>query len=89
MRSRVQFARIAHASGAPMSESHIPVDTASPSVRPRLKPGPKPTGHGVPVVARLSPEPLAALDAYIAAQPGPRLTRPEAVRRLIAKALRA
>ncbi|MEG8022122.1 hypothetical protein [Sphingomonas aerolata] len=46
------------------------------------KRGPKPTGQGTPVMVRLQPYQLAALDRWIEAQPEPRLTRPEALRRL-------
>jgi hypothetical protein len=38
-------------------------------------------------MVRLLPTPLDALDAWIAAQPEPRPTRPEAIRRLLAEAL--
>jgi hypothetical protein len=46
------------------------------------KRGPKPTGQGTPVMVRLQPHQLEALDRWIEAQPEPRLTRPEALRRL-------
>jgi len=36
---------------------------------------------------RLQPEQLAALDRWIAAQPEPKLSRPEAIRRLLTAAL--
>jgi len=36
---------------------------------------------------RLQPLSLAELDAWIIAQPDPRLSRPEAIRRLVEKAL--
>lgn len=36
---------------------------------------------------RLEPEMLAALDSHIAAQPDPKPSRPEAVRRLVQQAL--
>jgi hypothetical protein len=38
-------------------------------------------------MSRLPSEQLAALDAWIAAQPDPKPTRPEAIRRLLQKAL--
>lgn len=54
--------------------------------------GPLPTGKGVPVGVRMQPDLLAAVDAWIAEQggriPPEELTRPEAVRRLAAEALR-
>lgn len=43
---------------------------------------------GTPVYVRMRTEPLAELDAYIERQPE-RITRSEAARRLIAKALEA
>jgi hypothetical protein len=44
------------------------------------------TGKGEGVHLRLLPELMGALDAHIAAQPEPRPSRPEAIRRLLAKA---
>jgi hypothetical protein len=38
-------------------------------------------------MVRLLPAPLSALNAWIAAQPEPRPSRPEAIRRLIKKAI--
>lgn len=49
--------------------------------------GPIPTGKGTPVVVRLQPDMLAALDDLIARQPNPKPTRPEAVRQVLATAL--
>lgn len=54
---------------------------------PKKRRGPAPTGQGTPVLVRLQPDQLARLDAWIAAQPEPAPTRPEAVRRLLAAAL--
>ena len=48
--------------------------------------GPAPTGVGTLVGVRLHPPQLAALDAWIARQPA-ELSRPEAVRQLLAEAL--
>lgn len=45
------------------------------------------TGKGTPVMVRLQPDQLAALDAWIATQPEPKPSRPEAVRRLLAEKL--
>jgi hypothetical protein len=49
--------------------------------------GPKPSGIGQLVGVRLLPEPLARLDAWIAEQPDPKPSRPEALRRLAMLAL--
>ena len=49
------------------------------------KPRPKETGTLIGV--RLQAPPLAALDAYVAAQPEPRPTRPEAIRFLLSDSL--
>ncbi|TVR11740.1 MAG: hypothetical protein EA385_00780 [Salinarimonadaceae bacterium] len=53
------------------------------------KRGPAPTGKGTPVVVRVQPDLLSLLDAWIDAQPEPKPTRPEAVRRLLAAKLAA
>lgn len=47
--------------------------------------GPPPTGKGTPVVVRMQPHQLAAIDAW-AVENGA-LTRPDAVRRLVSKGL--
>ena len=49
--------------------------------------GPAPTGIGTPIVVRMQPSPLAALDAWIARQEHPP-TRPEAIRRLVEAGLK-
>src|SRR5437763_189045 len=54
--------------------------------RPRRR-GPAPTGVGTLVGVRLLPPNLSALDSWIAIQPEPRPSRPEAIRRLLAEAL--
>ncbi|MBX9859348.1 MAG: hypothetical protein K2Y20_07120 [Sphingomonas sp.] len=54
-------------------------DTKNPGGRPR-------TGVGTPVMLRLQPDQLAALDRWREAQE-PLPTRPEAVRQLLADAL--
>jgi hypothetical protein len=51
--------------------------------------GPAPTGKGTPVLVRLQPKQLAALDVWIKRQPKPKPSRPEAIRRLIELALAA
>lgn len=53
---------------------------ARQSVVPKKKRGPAPTGKGVQVQVRLQPDLLAALDAWIAEQPEPKPSRPEAIR---------
>jgi hypothetical protein len=50
--------------------------------------GPPPTGKGELIGVRLLPEPLAALDAWIAKQREP-VSRPEAIRRLVEAGLKA
>ena len=49
--------------------------------------GGRPRVDATPVTVRLPPANLSDLDAYIAAQPEPRPSRPEAIRRLLAEAL--
>jgi hypothetical protein len=44
-------------------------------------------GKGLQFNAMLRPEMAAAIDAWIAAHPEPRPSRPEAIRRLLAEAL--
>lgn len=46
------------------------------------------TGRGESINVRLQPDQLAALDAWIATQPAPHPSRPEAIRKLIDKAIR-
>jgi hypothetical protein len=53
------------------------------TVIPRKKRGPPATGKGEPVVVRMQPPQLQALDAWIALQPQPFPSRPEAVRQLV------
>ncbi|TGD96200.1 hypothetical protein EU555_24920 [Methylobacterium nonmethylotrophicum] len=47
------------------------------------------TGKGEPVTVRLQPEQLAPLDAWIADQPDPKPSRPEAIREAVAEHLKA
>jgi len=49
-------------------------------VEPQKKRGPAPTGKGESTHVRLLPPITTALDAWIAAQPEPRPSRPEAIR---------
>jgi hypothetical protein len=60
---------------------------AKQTVLAKKKRGPAPTGKGVQVVVRLQPDPLAALDAWVAKQKG-EPTRAEAIRRLVELGLR-
>ena len=59
------------------------------TVIPKKKRGPPATGKGEPVVVRMHRPQLAALDGWIAQQPPPFPTRPEAVRRLVEIGLKA
>jgi len=52
------------------------------SATPPKKRGPPATGKGEPILVRLQPAQLAALDAWIARQDA-QLSRPEAIRRLL------
>ena len=54
--------------------------------KPMRKRGPPATGKGLLVGVRLQPPQLHALDAWIATQPK-KMSRPEAVRKLLASAL--
>lgn len=56
------------------------------TLQPRKR-GPAPTGKGLPVQVRMQPDQLAALDAWRERQPD-QPSRPEAVRRIVAKALK-
>ena len=47
----------------------------------------RPRTDAIPVMVRIAPDQLTAIDAYIATQPEPHPTRPEAIRRLLAAAL--
>ena len=57
------------------------------SEKPKRKRGPAPSGVGTLVGVRLLPPNLSALDAWIAAHPEPRPSRPEAIRRILSQAL--
>jgi len=50
--------------------------------------GPKPTGKGEQIQVRLQPELLNSLDEYISTFDDPKLTRPEAIRRILTEKLR-
>jgi hypothetical protein len=53
----------------------------------KRKRGRPPTGIGRNIGLRLYPEMEAAIDAWIARQPEPKPSRPEAIRRLVMEAL--
>jgi hypothetical protein len=56
------------------------------TLQPRKR-GPAATGKGTPVQVRLLPEILTPLDSWIADQPEPKLTRPEAIRSILRERL--
>lgn len=60
---------------------------ASGKMKQPRKPGRPPTGIGEPIGVRLHPGLAAKLEAWIAAQPDPKPSRPEAIRRLLEEAL--
>lgn len=47
----------------------------------------RPIGRGHQVIVRLQPDLLAQVDAFMAGLPDPKLSRPEAIRRLVRLAL--
>lgn len=51
--------------------------------------GGRPRIDATPVTVRVPPDALAALDAWISAQPDPKPSRPAAIRDLVEKGLRA
>jgi hypothetical protein len=51
--------------------------------RRKKRRGPKPTGKGVQIQVRIQPTQLTALYLWIAAQPSPKPTRPQAIRALM------
>jgi len=55
-----------------------------PVKRPGRK---KTTGRGEGLLVRLQAEPLSRLDGWIAEQPDPKPSRPEAIRRMLAMVL--
>jgi hypothetical protein len=55
--------------------------------KPKKKMGRPPTGIGKTIGLRLYAEQEAVLDAWIARQPEPKPSKPEAIRRLLGKAL--
>jgi len=59
----------------------------SNSDNPKSRGRPKTTGKGQLIGVRLLPPALTVLDAWILAQPDPKPSRPEAIRRLLTAAL--
>lgn len=49
----------------------------------------RPRTDATPIMVRLQPNQLAALDRWIGAQPDPKPSKPEAIRRLIEKGIAA
>jgi hypothetical protein len=60
-------------------------ETLQPQKKKRR--GPAPTGKGTPVQVRVQPDLLALIDQWIEGRPDPKPSRPEAIRRLVEKAL--
>jgi hypothetical protein len=58
---------------------------AQETLQPRKR-GPKPTGKGTPIQVRLQPDQLAKVDRWREGQ-ADQPSRPEAIRRLVEKAL--
>ena len=57
------------------------------TLQPKKRRGPAPSGQGTPVQVRLQPELLEAVDAWIARHPEANISRPEAIRQILAGAL--
>jgi hypothetical protein len=72
----------AEVTASPRLANVIPQFMAKQTVIAKKRRGPAPTGKGVPVVVRLQPPQLSALDAWIGAQDAS-LTRPEAIRAMM------
>jgi hypothetical protein len=63
------------------SDNRVPMERQTAlSEKPQKRRGPAPTGIGTLIGVRLLPPNLSALDAWIAAQPEPRPSRPQAIR---------
>jgi len=58
------------------------------TLQPQKKRGPAPTGKGEPIQVRMQPNALASLDAWRKDQED-LPSRPEAIRRIVEKALKA
>ena len=86
---RVGALRAGLALGAPWQLAYfcdIRVSMKRQSATPPKKRGPPATGKGEPILVRLQPAQLAALDAWMGRQDA-QLSRPEAIRRLVEQAL--
>jgi hypothetical protein len=86
---RVGALRAGLALGAPWQLAYfydIRVFMKRQSATPPKKRGPPATGKGEPILVRLQPAQLAALDAWMGRQDA-QLSRPEAIRRLVEQAL--
>lgn len=55
---------------------------AQETLIPKKRRGPKPTGQGIPVMVRVQPGQLAAVEAWATKEPDSP-SRPEAIRRLV------
>ena len=55
--------------------------------RRQIQPPPMPKGNGLLIGVRMEAQVVDSIDAWISASTEPRMTRPEAVRRLLAEAL--
>lgn len=58
-------------------------ETRQATLAPKKRKGPAPTGIGTSINVRLQADQLAALDAWIARQPDPKPSRPEAIRHIL------
>lgn len=73
--------------GRRFSGTKVPM-AAQETLQPKKRRGPAPTGQGVPVQVRLHPAQLDPLDAWIADQPEPKPSRPEAIREALTQHLK-
>ena len=71
----------------PARYSDITVIMKKQTMISKKRRGPVPTGIGTPIVVRMQPPALAALDAWIASEKDS-LTRPSAIRRLVEAGLK-
>ena len=61
--------------------------TSEAAIMKQKKRGPAPTGKGMPVLVRMQPLLLTALDSWAAEQGNPGMSRPETVRQVLMKYL--
>jgi hypothetical protein len=64
------------------------MDASTRDITKRVR-RPRADAPGTPVVVRMQPEQLAALDAWISIHPDPKPSRPEAIREAVAEHLKA